>query len=442
MEYTLRDTICTGIVDEAIEKAMDMKRPLYLPIIATKPCFIKMASLIHAMTAGDIPFLLANSNQHYDPLLTAQIGEFGYKEQIGVNLYSNGGDFNERITTMCQSVTAFLSLFSRYAERPDIIPIVSGDTFSAGILPQLFYFSTGVRSAHIEAGLRSYGPSNKELWLEADLLRQAEWEWGPYVNDPFPEGMDSRLASLSSELLLAPVARNRNNLLREGYDPEKIVITGSLSSDAVQLMRKYAATADLLDRYPFIGKGKWVRVDLHRRENLVPDRLIAVLKGIARLSRAGLKILLVKSNAMMAAIRHFRLEDLLRRAEDTGVVICELWPSYLDVISFMLSEHCLGLYTDSGGLQEEAHILGVPCLTLRFSTDRPETILDTPGNLLLPPISDEFIYKNLLRTFGRTILGERKSPLNIYGSNVAGRIVEKLKDYCPKANAGKRVFSY
>jgi UDP-N-acetylglucosamine 2-epimerase len=440
----LTNNIYTGIVGEAIEKAMDLKRPLYLPIIATKPCFIKMASLIQSMATRDIPFLLANSNQHYDHLLTAQIGEFGYKERIGVNLYSNGNDFNERITTMCQSVTAFLSLISAYTEKPDIIPIVSGDTFSAGILPQLFYFSTGIRSVHIEAGLRSYGPSNKEVWLEEDFLCQAQWDWSRYVNDPFPEGMDSRLASISSELLLAPVERNRGNLICEGYDPENIVVTGSLSHDAVQLMRKYAVTDDFLDRYPFIARKKWLRVDLHRRENLVPDKLIAVLKGMAKLSRAGMNLFLMRSNAMVAAIRHFGLEEQLRRTESAGVVICDLWPSYLDVISFMLSDHCLGLYTDSGGLQEEAHILGVPCLTLRFSTDRPETILDAQGNLLLPPVSEDFIYNNVLRAVGKPCRINRKEPdsFTIYGRNVADLIVEKLKDFSPRANAAKRVLSY
>jgi UDP-N-acetylglucosamine 2-epimerase len=460
MEYSIRNPASTGIIREAIEKAMDLKRPLYLPIIATKPCFIKMASLIQAMTAGDIPFLLANSNQHYDPFLTAQIGEFGYKEQIGANLYSNGNDFNERITTMCESVTAFLRTIASWPDKPDIIPVVSGDTFSAGILPQLFYFSTGMRSVHIEAGLRSYGPANRDIWREEDFLNQADWNWTRYVNDPFPEGMDSRLASISSELLLAPVARNRHNLVCEGYDAANIMITGSLSSDAVQLMRQYAVAEDFLCRYPYLSGGKWLRVDLHRRENLAPDRLNAVLKGIAKLSRTGMNVFLVKSNAMMAAIHHFGLEEQLRRTESSGVVICDLWPSYLDVISFMLSDYCLGLYTDSGGLQEEAHILQVPCLTLRYSTDRPETILDATGNLLLPPVSDEFIYKNVLRAFGkpshdrpsngepsRTILKDRvnwkeEGSLNIYGSQVAELIVEKLKDYCPQANAAKRVFSY
>lgn len=441
MEYTLPNPTITEIVDTAIEKAMDMNRPLYLPIIATKPCFIKMASLVRSMSENDMPFLLINSNQHYDQYLTAQISEFGYKDQIGVNLYANGNDFNERIVTMSQSVTDFLSMMSTHSGKPDMIPIVSGDTFSAAILPQLFYFSTGVRSVHIEAGLRSYGPAEKERWLDCDFRSQAEWEWASYINDPFPEGMDSRLASICSEMLLAPVKRNKDNLLNEGYTEENILLTGSLSSDAVMLMKKYAHTEDFLFRYPFLAGKKWLRVDLHRRENLHPGRLTAVLKGIAKLCREGMNIFLVKSNALMAAIHHFRLEEHLLHAERSGVKVCDLWPSYLDVISFMLSDNCLGLYTDSGGLQEEAHILGVPCLTLRYSTDRPETILDTNGNLLLPPISEDFICQNILKAFSDISWWAPSNTVNIYGNEVAEGIVEKLKHHLPQHNA-KRVLSY
>ncbi|WP_212002527.1 UDP-N-acetylglucosamine 2-epimerase [Chitinophaga sp. HK235] len=442
MKYTLQNPGCAGMMEAAIEKAMDLKRPLYLPIIATKPCFIKMASLIQSMTQHDLPFLLVNSNQHYDQLLTAQIDELGYKQQIGANLYSNGRDFNERIITMCQSVTDFLSVLATYTEKPDIIPVVSGDTFSAGILPQLFYFSAGARSVHVEAGLRSYGPADKDRWQDGNVLYQAGWDWTRYVNDPFPEGMDSRLASISSELLLAPVKRNMDNLLYEGYVAENIMVTGSLSSDAVELMKKYTHTEDFLDRYPFLSGKKWLRVDLHRRENLIPDRLIAVLSGIARLSGEGMNILLVKSNAMMAAIHQFGLEEQLRLTEQAGVKICELWPSYLDVISFMLSDYCLGLYTDSGGLQEEAHILRVPCLTLRYSTDRPETILDAGGNLLLPPVSEKFICHNTLNAFDNTSRWAHQDTDNIYGNKVADLIVEKLKHYTPQYNAARRMLTY
>ena len=442
MQYSVQSTLCTSIVEEGIQKALDLDKPLYLPIIATKPCFIKMAGLINALRHSDIPFVVGNSNQHYDQLLTAQIEEFGYKDQIGINLGASGVDFNERVCNMAQSVKAFIDTMNAYPHRPAIIPLVSGDTFSAGILPQLFYFSTGIRSVHIEAGLRSLGPANKEVWREGDLLQQGQWEWCRYINEPFPEGMDTRLASVASELLLAPVKRNRENLLDEGYESENIVITGSLSSDAVGIMKKYTDTG-FLQRYPFIGKGKWLRVDLHRRENLVPHRMLSVIKGLSMLSKAGMNVMLVKTNALIAAIRHFGLDEQFQQMETAGVVVCEMWPSYLDVISFMMSEHCLGLYTDSGGLQEEAHILGVPCLTLRYSTDRPETILDMPGNLLVPPISEDFIYNNVIRAFDAAIWRRQKDKdEELYGNNVGKSIVEYLNNYTPQHNAPKRVLAY
>lgn len=444
MKKHLQNSIKSAAISRVVNRAMETNRPVYLLVIATKPCFIKLASLIWSMTEKELPFLLINSNQHYDKPLTAQIREFGYNELINFNMNSKGDCFNERIINMSHSVKEFVHVFSPYLGKAEFIPIVSGDTFSAGIIPQLFYYSTGIRSIHVEAGLRSYGPGNRELWKSGSVLNQTEWEWESYVNDPFPEGMDSRLASISSELLLAPVERNKKNLIEEGYSSSNINIVGSLSSDAVNLIVKNDPENDFLNRYPFLANGKWLRVDLHRRENLHPDKLKAVLESIKLMSAAGMNVLLIKSNALIRALKWYKLEYLLDEAEKAGVRISELWPSYSDVIHFMKSDHCLGLYTDSGGLQEEANVLGVPCFTSRFSTDRPETILEARTNLLVPPISGDFISRQIISVFDKGIdkvfLG--LAGPTIYGTAVSEKMATILCEYEPRLNIEKTMLNY
>lgn len=444
MKTNLKDAHLSAVSREAITKALDTQRPLYLLIIATKPCFIKLASLIKSMKEEGIPFLLVNTNQHYDSTLTSQISEFGYSDQIDYNMFSSGNNFNERISAMCHSVSEFLSIFETLPPAIEMTPLISGDTFSAGILPQLFYFSKGARSIHIEAGLRSFGPSDKSRWLEDDILQQSKWDWNSHINDPFPEGMDSRLASVSSELLFAPVERNRTNLLHEGYSPSNIYVSGSLSSDSITLILEKGQKHEFLKTYPFIAKGKWLRVDLHRRENLEKKRLIAVIEGITLLSREGMNVMLIKTNAMMFAISHFKLDDKLQAACHAGVVLCDMWPNYYDVIDFIGSQYCLGLYTDSGGLQEEANIIGTPCFTSRFSTDRPETVLEVNTNILVPPISGKFVSFNIMRVFDKGVNCVLKDLTfsDVYGVNVAAKMTTLLKVYQPKLNMKKSELNY
>jgi UDP-N-acetylglucosamine 2-epimerase len=209
---------------------------------------------------------------------------------------------------------------------------------------------------------------------------------------------------------------------------------GSLSADAVDL----AITRDLedtreriLDRIP---DGKWLRVDLHRRENMSFAKVKAILEGLARFSELGGRVLLVNTNAFRAAVTKYNLVDLLQSIErKSGVLVHEMWPSYLDVIAFMQSDRCLALYTDSGGLQEEANVLGVHCITCRYSTDRPETVLDGLTNILLPPANESLVCNGLealLSAPAHQVWPGLKSDF-LYSKQVGQRIALLLSEYVP-----------
>jgi UDP-N-acetylglucosamine 2-epimerase (non-hydrolysing) len=427
----------------AVLHANAQNRPLYLIVLATKPCYIKLASLVHACVSQEVPFLLIDSGQHYDPNLTGAKQELGYEHLVGV-VCGIRGTMLERAAQLADSITALTRILYDAGVKTPMIPVVSGDTSTAALFPQFWYFANGMRSVHVEAGLRSMGPKVTTDWHAIDdLTAQRSLTWQRFRDEPFPEAVDTGLASVVCDLLLAPVARNVDQLLREDYPADRIACVGSLSSDAVQLSLSQKRSTAIFAHYPELAIGRWLRVDLHRRENMTPERLHAVVGGLCRMREEGVQIVLIKTNALMAALHQYGLTHLLDDLVAHGVVVHALWPSYLDVIEFLASPHCLAIYTDSGGLQEEAAVLGVPCITCRYCTDRPETVLDAKVNLLLPPVSADFVYRHLkdvLRRSPGSIWPGLDKGRNLYGENVGARIAELMQQYLPPAQlAGSQV---
>ncbi|MBN2975662.1 UDP-N-acetylglucosamine 2-epimerase [Pseudomonas lactucae] len=416
----------------AVEHANREQRPLYLLILATKPCYIKLASLALALEAGNVPFLLIDSGQHYDPELTQAKHELGY-EHLLTAVLGIRGSLLKRTAQLALCVEQLDERLQGAGIRQPVVPLVSGDTATAAMFSQFWYIAHGVRAVHVEAGLRSYGPDCPGGWQALqDLCEQRKVPWQRFRDEPFPEGVNTALASVVSDLLLAPVLRNVEQLRAEDYDTRKIRHVGSLSSDAVRLALPQAAHSRIFQLYPVLETGRWLRVDLHRRENMTPTALRAVLLGLARLAGDGVQVVLIQTNALNGALVQHDLGGLLDEACQQGVVVQAMWPHYTDVIHFLTSVHCLALYTDSGGLQEEANVLGVPCLTCRLSTDRPETVLDAQTNLLLPPLSADFVHRHLSRILAQSpasIWPGLSRPQRLYGHAVGERIVELLKVY-------------
>jgi UDP-N-acetylglucosamine 2-epimerase (non-hydrolysing) len=434
-----------ALLQKQINLANQSGRPLYLIAIATKPCYIKLASLVLACQHLQVPYVAIDIGQHYEATLTSAKEELNYNELIAV-YFNIRGSLLSRTKDTVDRVSFLDQLLKSKQLKVPAIPVISGDTSTAAIFPLLWYFQTGIRGIHVEAGLRSLSPfRNRDGRYEVDDLfdlQKDEKNWLIEPDEPFPEAVDTRIASVVSQLFFAPVARNARTLLKEGISEELIVESGSLSADAVDLIDR-AGNASVFDRYPFLSDGKWLRVDVHRRENMTLGRLTAVLTGVAAVARSGCQVVLVMSNALSAAIKYFKLEKLLE--ENKGIKnfrITELWPYYAMVIEFMKSQHCMGIYTDSGGLQEEAHILKVPCATSRFSTDRPETILDVRSNLLIPPISHEIVANMLEAAFLSNTPIHSEPYRSLYHEQVGLSIAKKLSSFNPLASAvGVDIFS-
>jgi UDP-N-acetylglucosamine 2-epimerase (non-hydrolysing) len=437
------ELIVKKMTNQQIQLANSMKRPLYMLFIATKPCYIKLASVVHALKQKGIPHLVVDTGQHYDESLVSARFEFDYYQEISVFLGVNGDLLkrNELLHPRLREMNRFLV---RQGLIEQAIPLVSGDTSSAGMIPLIWYFLTGIKSIHIEGGLRSFTPAFH--WSDdscKDFKRQLSADWNIEPDAPFPEGVDTRLASLCAQYYFAPVNWNKKNLLNEGYASSRVVLSGSLSADAVNLIRENHTAESIFSEFPELLKKIWVRVDIHRRENMNRQRLTTLLEGLKIFQKYGGNVLFVMTNSLKAGIKEFQLEELLKNMEGDSFLVTEHWRSYSQVIEFIESDYCAGIYTDSGGLQEESNVLGIKCVTFRYNTDRPESITEGRTNVLLPPVSAAYIAKGLKAVFidqELKIGGEHAQKL--YGNRVGEEIAEELKKYRPVKPVVEHIITY
>jgi UDP-N-acetylglucosamine 2-epimerase (non-hydrolysing) len=145
------------LVENQIHLANSTHRPLYLVLIATKPCYIKLASLVLSLHAQSIPFLAIDAGQHFDKELINAQHELQYGHLIPIFLNIRG-TLLERTGDLSGKISWLAGFLQNKGLRERAIPVVSGDTSTAGIFPILWYLKTSVRSIHVEAGLRSLSP--------------------------------------------------------------------------------------------------------------------------------------------------------------------------------------------------------------------------------------------------------------------------------------------
>ena len=168
--------------------------------------------------------------------------------------------------------------------------------------------------------------------------------------------------------------------------------------------------------------GEFIRICIHRRENTTDETRFRVLfDALEKLVRGGRSVLLISLFGTETAIDHFglrpRVEALQAEYPDTFIYSL-VWPHYRDVIAAMLE--CALVATDSGSMQEEMNILGIPCVTLRFGTDRGESLL-AGGNVLAPPIDSGFVATVIEHAIEDPRL---RGVGNIYGTDASKQIVD------------------
>lgn len=331
-------------------------------VVGTRPNFIKAAPLLHAIATvnrerpGTIKPVLIHTGQHYD--LDMSDGFFAALNLPPPDHHLQiGGGSHAELTgrTMIALEAVFLS------ENPDWVVVV-GDV-NATLSATLAAKKLQLRVAHVEAGLRS-----------------GDWS--------MPEEINRLLVDRIADLLLVPTSHAAENLRAEGTEAERIELVGNIMIDTLDEQQRAAAaldpqtvvTAHRRDSASVFQLPKrYAVVTLHRPSNVDGlDQLVRLCALLGRLADQ-LPLLFALHPRTLARL----VTTHLLRALETHPNIVLLRPlGYLEMLC--LNRSASAIITDSGGLQEEAMVLGVPCLTLRTTTERPETLREHGGtNVLL-----------------------------------------------------------
>jgi UDP-N-acetylglucosamine 2-epimerase (non-hydrolysing) len=432
-------SIRRDVVAAAMDTAAARSSWVLAFVIGTKPCFNKVYGALQACHRRGLPLFVIDSNQHYDATLVHGLQEFDFERHVGVNLQLRGG-LVQKAGELFYKTGRVASWLRENWPGVTVVPVVNGDTILCPMVPAAWMFARGEKSIQNEAGLRSMSPDILQDMLAdipLDDLMQGQWggPWRLMRTEPFPEQWDTYVSAAACEYHMAPVELNRQHLLREGYPEEHIYVTGGVVVDALQMKRAEKPPTSIFEQYPELGRGSWIRLDIHRKENLGERRFCAIFEALETLVHQGHSITFVLMNATRHAITRWGLHDRLEALKRHPCFLAtDVWPSYGHVVEFYASPHCLAAWTDSGGVQEDMNLLGKPCLTSRFNTDRPETVMGNHGNLLVPPISSAFIS----RVVGGIVedptrLGRLAGAAPLYGERVGEHFADAV---APHATAG------
>ena len=319
-------------------------------VLGTRPEIIKMSPVIRALEEISADFLIIHTGQHYSYNLDRVFFEQLNLPPAKYNLEVGSGSHGEQTARALIGIEEAL-----LREKPDIV-LVEGDTNSV-LAGALVAVKLNIRVGHVEAGLRSYDRRT-------------------------PEEINRILADHCSDYLFAPTEKSKSILLGEGIPEKKIFVTGNTIVDAVcqnlALADKKGDTLNSLRLHP----SEYFLLTLHRQENVDnPARFASILEGINRVS----------SKFQLPVIYPIHPRSRKRMCEFSLEAKNLVLIDPVDFLSFLQLESKAKLVlTDSGGVQEETCILGVPCITLRDSTERPETI-EVGSNILAGASSSEIV---------------------------------------------------
>ncbi len=348
-------------------------------LVGTRPEIIKMAPVIRELGRKQAAFFILHTGQHYSYNLDKVFFEQLELPQPRYNLKVGSGSHAEATGKMLIGIEKVL-----LKEAPDII-LIEGDTNSilAGALAAV---KLHIKVGHVEAGLRSYDRS-------------------------MPEEINRTLTDHCSDYLFAPTERAKAILLSEGIPEEKIFVTGNTIVDAIyQNLEIAKQRGNALDTLNLTPKEYFV-VTLHRQENVDNQvRFASILEGLDR----------------VASVFHLPVIYPVHPHSQKGMSEFNLKPRTLklieplDFLAFLqLESNAKLVLTDSGGVQEEACILRVPCVTLRDNTERPETI--EVGANILAGASPERILE-----CSKLMLSRENNWPNPFGDGTAGKKIVNI----------------
>jgi len=408
--------------------------PVHVVFIGTKPDIIKQFPLYRELKTRGLQVILCHSGQHTDYTYSeGMLEEFDMHVDLRL-VMPHGLDLGARVAALITSANELFAVATHTGHT--LLPYIHGDTATSMGVAVAAYMNR-VAAVHVEAGIRTITPK-RDFWLEhLAAVEAGTFDWAAYLaahrveatydagsREPYPEQFNTRVSDAGTGFHAAPVELDRKFLLGEGFPADSIAIVGNTVVDAIEWVRRESVPSDILQTHPLLASRQFIRVCVHRRENTNDRaRFTCYFDALELLLRGGHSILWVRLKGTDWALRAWGLEERLQALEaefPETLIVTEVWAHYRDVIESFLNYGMLA--TDSGSMQEEANALGVPCVTLRFGTDRGESLL-AGGNVLAPPLSAEFVATVIAEAFAHRadLVAEP-----IYGVNSAGQLVDEV----------------
>ncbi len=304
-------------------------------VVGTRPNFVKITPIIHEIwkkqsEGNNIKYRLVHTGQHYDEAMS---GSFFQELNIPIpdsNLAVGSGSPAE------QTASIMIGFERELISNPTDIVVVVGDvtsTMACAIVTK----KLNIKLAHIEGGIRSFDNS-------------------------MPEEINRKITDSISDFFFTTSHFANKNLLNEGVDKNKIHFVGNVMIDTLLVNLGRLKKPDFFDKYKLSSKNYLV-LTLHRPHNVDKlERLTKTLKEITEHSN-GYPILFPV---------HPRTANVLKTSEAQFSNLIITQPiGYLE-FNYIV-KHAKAVLTDSGGITEETTVMGIPCLTLRDNTERPET---------------------------------------------------------------------
>jgi len=358
---------------------------MHITLVAgTRPNFVKISPIIHSIqekkeSGINIDFSLVHTGQHYDTSMSDSFFSQLNIPQPTINLEVGSGTQAEQTGNIMLGFERFLN------DHPTDLVLVVGDvtsTMACAIVAK----KLNLKLAHVEGGIRSY-----------DMT--------------MPEEVNRKVTDSITDLFFTTSIVASNNLLKEGIDEQNIYFVGNVMIDSLLKNKQYFKKPSFFDDKD-ISLKEYFTLTLHRPSNVDdPETLSMLLKTIQDNSN-GKKIIFPI---------HPRTQKIIEQNNiNVDQILCVPPLSYLE-FNFLVS-NSFAVITDSGGITEETTVLGIPCLTLRNNTERPETV--SVGTNVLVGTSKENLIKYL------TLLQQgnwKKGTIpELWDGNASDRIINQL----------------
>ncbi len=347
-------------------------------VFGTRPEAIKMCPLVNELKSRkNLKTLVCVTGQHRQ-MLDMVLEAFDVTPDYDLSIMKEKQTLFDVTTNILNNIKEVLE-----KEAPDVV-LVHGDT-STTFVTALACFYLQIPVGHVEAGLRTYN-----------------------IYSPFPEEFNRQAVGIVSRFNFAPTEMSRDNLLKEGKNPETIFITGNTAIDALKTTVKEDYSHEILD---WASDSRLIMLTAHRRENL-GQPLRNMFSAIKRIVDETPDIKVIYPIHMNPVVRQAAAEILGNH--DRIRIIDPL--DVLDFHNFLARSYLI--LTDSGGIQEEAPSLGKPVLVMRDTTERPEGI--KAGTLKLVGTSEETIYNEFKKLLtDKTEYDKMSKASNPYGDGLA-----------------------